>query len=379
MKTSELREHITQHHQNKSSLPYWSDSSRSSQSPPILDALDISHSNNSWDEWFDNAHNQSNFQSTGREHYESVDFPATAVTQEPSQMTMTSNKNLSPPQHILPDLSFGLQSQEFETINAHSRNLSEFNCPTASNHRLLLGTLEDNRMSHGWNLNYGEPLENPNFLQTSQTQASLPGFSALSMTTNPILDPTQSLLMTGSTLPMMQFGGTGLPSTSQINDLKTEPVTMLNNASPLCIPSNHHQPIRHLRSLAIQPNSIVAYSAHAIQGRAETQGKIRNTASIQDRRASGKKCTQEESMSMAEDIYGVSDPENNLPKKRQRSGLYGSRTDFSDYRSASQSFFNIEPSQEISTEPSSQNKPREAPNFQCPTCQRTYKTEGQLT
>lgn len=381
MKTSELREHITQQHNNNdnniSNLPYWSDSSSSSQSPPPMDTLDIPYGNNSWDEWFDNALDQINSQSQlarGGDH-DCLDFPAAATAQDPSQITMTSNEKLLLTQHISSLPSFDFESHELEVFNTHHSKPSAPNFPAAPTHGSLLGTLEDNRISNASNFDYSEPLDRFNFTLISPAQASLPA-SGLSMATDLMLDPIPGLLVRERTLPMTQFGETDLLSTSPINALGTDPGAILNNT----VPSSHQQPVKRLRSLAHPPGDFSTVDpAYGIQGHVEMPRNARNKGPIQDRRTSGKMGTQEESISMAGDVYGVSDPESNLPKKRRRGGLHGSRTSSNENQSVSQSFFDIELSQETSIEPLSRNEPREAPDFRCPRCRRTYKTEEKLS
>ena len=368
MKTSELREHITRQHNNSSSssnLPYWSDSSSSSQSPLPMDTLDIPYGNNSWDGWFHNALDQVNSQLARGDH-DCLDFPTITIAQDSSQITMTSNEKLSLAQHISP-LSF------FDFESPQNSKPSASNFPAAPTHGSLLSAPEDNRMSHASNFSYSEPLDHPNFSLISPTQASLPAFSGSNMATDLMLDSMQGLLMMERTLPMTQFGETELLSMSPINTPGKNPGAILNNTSPLGVPSSYRQPVKRLRSLALPLGDSSSIDlAHGIQGHVERTKKAKNKALIQDRRTSRKTGTQEESISMAVDLYGVSDSESNLPPKRRRGGLHGSRI-------VSQSFFDIEQSQRTSIEPSSQNEPREAPDFRCQRCRRTYKTEEKLS
>jgi hypothetical protein len=179
---------------------------------------------------------------------------------------------------------------------------------------------------------------------------------------------------------MMRFGGTGLPSTFRMNNLGTDEGTILDNISPLRVPPSHQQRVKRLRSLELlSSDSIGVYPAHSIHGYADVPKKSRNKTAIQDRRASRKIVTQEGSISRAEDAYGASDSESNLPKRRRRRGPHCSRTGSSGNQSVSQSFFDIEPLLETSIEPSSQNELGDAPDLQCLTCRRTYKTEEKLS
>jgi hypothetical protein len=375
MTTSELREHIIQYHENNSNLPYWSDSSSSSQSPPPIDSFDPLNDNNSWDEWFHNALDQSKPQFGGRENDECLEFLANTVAQDPSQTMMTSNENLSPPRHSPSSPSFDL-----EVFNTQSSNQSASNFLAALTHGSILGPVEDNYISHASNFNYIEPLDNLSLPQISPRQEPLPAFSDSSINIAPNFSSMQGPLIMDRTRPMTRFSRTELPYKSSMNDLGISLGAVSNNTSQLNFPSSHNQSKMRLSLVPLLPSgSNNFYSTQDSQDRGEVARKTRNETSIQDRQPFRKMHIQGESMSTFGDIYGASDLESNLPKKRRRSGLQDSRTDSREYRSVTQSFLEVGPSQEISIGPSPQNKPREAPGFPCQTCPRTYKTEGDLS